>query len=136
MFKFIKDAVNDRKYELQYNSRNMNITLTRIKNLKEFKNSLIKLSEIDVDKGYFIYNEPNFASFGLKNPIDIVWVDWDDRIIHYEESFVTNKVSSSYPNTKFTYILKAGTIERKRFINNDVLNHVYDRKKSKNNSIL
>ncbi len=136
MFKFVRDIVNEREYEIRNNGRKINLVTTRLKNLKDFKDSLISLSEIDLDRGYFIYNEPNFASFGLKNEVDIIWTDWDGKIINIEESFMTNKISNQYKETKFIYIFKAGTVSRKKIIMNDVLTHYYDRKKNKNNSIL
>ena len=136
MFKFIKDIINEREYELKNNSRKVNIAIKRIKNIKDFNDSLISLSEIGLDNGYFIYNKPNFASFGLKNKVDIVWTNWDGKIINIEEFFKTNKISQQYRNAKFIYIFKAGTVNRKKIIMNDVLTHFYDRKKNKNNSII
>lgn len=136
MFKFVRDVVNDREYDLRNNTRLIDISVTRIKNIREFKNSLISLSEIDSEKGYFIYNEPNFASLGLKNEIDIIWTNWDGKIIHLEENYKTNKISQNFKDTKFIYLFKAGTINRKRIILNDVITHFYNRKKNKNNSFL
>lgn len=131
MFEIIKKSVNEREYELENNSKKINISVSRIKNFKDYKNSLISLSELDNNHGYFIYNERNFFSLGFKNKIDLVWTNWDGKIIHIEENFITNKLSEKINNTKYIYIFKPGTIKNKKIILGDQFTHFFNRKKNK-----
>ena len=127
MFKELRKKINDREYLLYLNNKNINITSKRINGLKSQFDSLITNGEINPEKSFFIYNEKNLATFGLSYHLDIVWVNYDDKIIHIEEDFIENKISKEIENTKFIYIFSSGTIKKKEIILNGILKHIYKR---------
>ncbi len=102
----------------------------RVKGFKEYINLIAKSPEIKETNVFFTYNEPNFASFGMSEPLDLIWVNWDGKIIHVEEGFEMNKISKKVDNTKFIYIMASNSIKRNKILVNDTLIHRYDRKKS------
>ncbi|MFP4118028.1 MAG: DUF192 domain-containing protein [Candidatus Woesearchaeota archaeon] len=57
--------------------------------LEERKKGLMEKKELDEDKGMlFIYDEPGFHSFWMKNnhiPLDIIWIDKNLEIIYIFE---------------------------------------------------
>ncbi len=123
--------INERVFDLYLNSKPLNITAKRIKTFKQYYNSLILFSGINEDKAFFIYKEYNFASFGISEKLDLVFVDWDNKIIHIEENFEKNKISKKIDNVKFIYIFPKNTIQLKKIILNDILIHQYNRKRLK-----
>ena len=127
MFQKLKENVKKREYELFLNKKNLKIKTRWISSIKDYYIFLIRELENVEDVGFFIYNEKNFASFGLMENIDIVFVDWDNKVIHIEEDFKTNKISIDIDKPKFIYIFKSGTVKKKRILMNDILSHVYKR---------
>ncbi len=130
MLERIQKIVNRRKYHLIHNGEKTNIIARRVKGVKEYIKYVAKSPELKEGYGFFIYNEPNFASFGMSEVIDLVFVDWDGKIIHLEESYDMNKISDMFPKTKYIYILPADTIRKNKILNNNTLTHLYDRQKS------
>ncbi len=129
MLKKLQRQVNNRKYFLVHNGEKLNITIRRIKGLKEYIKYVAKMTEAKEGKGFFIFNEYNFASFGMSEVLDIVFVDWDGKVFHIEESFNMNKISEKFDNTKYIYVLPKNTINKNKILTNDTLTHEYDRKK-------
>lgn len=127
MIKELKRKINDREYSLYLNNVNIKIKTTRIKGIKKQFDSLIVSGILNPEKSFFIYNEKNIATYGLSNKLDIVWVDFNESIIHIEESFPENKISKEIPNTKFIYIFSEGMVKSKKMIVTNILKHIYDR---------
>lgn len=130
MIKRLQKNVNKRSYKLYHNGEEINIIATRVKGFKNYINKIAKSKELVDGKAFFIYNEYNFASFGLSEEVDLVFVDWDGKITHTEELFLMNKISDSYKKTKYIYILPKNSIKKNKILTNDTLVHRYDRKKS------
>ena len=127
MINKIKKIVNNRSYQLYLNKNKIEINVTRLKNKKDYFNNLFLNEEMENEKAFFIYNEPNIFTFGLRENVDIVWVNWNNKIIHIEHSFKTNKFSKTFKNTKFIYILKEGVIKKNSMVINDLLVHKFQR---------
>ena len=128
MFKKISKTVNERDYSLFLNGQVLDFTVRRLKSFKDEYSMLISgLPSLTESKGFFIYKQGNFSSLGLSEPLDLVWVDWDGKIIHIEEHFPRNKITDFIKNTKFIYIFQNGTLEKKSLILNDLLTHMYVR---------
>lgn len=123
----LKKKINNREYSLYLNNKNIKIRTKRIKGIKNQFDSLIVNGILSQEKSFFIYNEKNIATYGLSNELDIVWVNFDEKIINIEENFPKNKISKEIPKTKYIYIFSAGTVKRKRIILSDILKHKYDR---------
>ncbi len=130
MLKKLQRTINKRDYFLIHNGERTNINAKRIKGFKEYINKLAKTPEMKEGKAFFIYNEFNFASFGMSEEIDLVFVDWDGKIIHTEESFAMNKITPKFDGVKYIYILTKNTLKKKKILTNDTLTHEYNRKKS------
>ncbi len=122
-------TVNKRKYQLFHNGEIMNFMITRIKGARDYINHLAKNPELKENKAFFIYNEYNFASFGMSEKLDLVWVDWDGKVIHLEESFDMNKISKKIDNSKFIYVFPKHSIKKNKILANDTITHAYKRKK-------
>lgn len=129
MLKSFSKAVKNREYNLYLNGKTIKISTKRIKGVKEYYASLMVSSSLPEDKSFFIYNEFNFASFGMSDVVDLVFANWDGKIIHIEESFKRNKISKKIDNVKFIYILPKNTVFKKSILMNDVLTHQYNRRK-------
>ncbi len=127
MLKTLQKYTKHRKYILVHNGEKMNFQAQRINGFKEYINLLAKTPELKETTAFFIYNEPNFASFGMSEPLDIIWVNWDGKIIHLEESFEMNKISQFIDKTKFIYILPIKSIKKNKILINDTLTHEYKR---------
>ncbi len=125
-------SIKTRKYDLLLNGKKINIEVTRVKGFKEFIDNLIRGAEMRIENGFFIYNEKNIATFGMSDKLDIVWVDWDGKVIKAYENFDVNKISKEYKDTKFIYIFAPETIVRKKIIKNDIITHEYKRDKNNN----
>ncbi len=130
MIKNIQELVNKRNYSLVHNGNKTKLTVKRIKGFKEYVNNLAKSTELVEGKGFFIYNEYNFASFGMSEKLDIVFVDWEGKIIYIEESFDMNKISKIENDTKYIYVFPRNTIRKNKILMNDTLNHENIRGKS------
>ncbi len=130
MLERLQKHVNRRNYFLVHNGEKTSITTRRIKGFREYVKYIAKMPEFKEGKGFFIYNEFNFASFGISDLVDLIFVDWDGKVIHIEESFEMNKISDKFENVKFIYILPKNTVNKNKILTNDTLTHEYDRKKS------
>ncbi len=130
MLEKVQKLVNRRKYYLIHNGERINIITRRVKGVREYIKYVAKSPELKEGFGFFIYNEYNFASFGMSEVIDLVFVDWDGKIIHLEESYDMNKISDVFPKTKYIYILPSGTIRKNKILTNNTLTHAFDRQKS------
>lgn len=130
MLERLAKKVNEREYQLFLNDKPLNITSRRLKGLKQQFKQLSLSNELDREHSFFIYKEKNFASFGLSEEVDLAWVDFDNKVIHIEESYITNKISKEIPNTKYIYILQKGNIKRNKIILNSLLTHSYSRTKA------
>ncbi len=128
MLKTIQKIANERTYNLIHNEEPINITTNRIKGFIEFQKLLGSVDELAETRSYFVYNEQNIATFGLSFEVDVVWVDWDGKIIHIEEGFKMNKISKDFPKTKFIYFLSKGTVTKKKILVNDTFRHRFERK--------
>lgn len=131
MISQISKIANSRKYSLVHNGERKEIKLERIKGLRDFIRKVSRTPEFKEEEGYFIYNEYNFASWGISEKIDLVFVDWDGKVTKVEESFDMNKISSKIDRTKFIYIFKKNTIKKNKILTNDTLGHEYVREKGK-----
>lgn len=127
--KFIK-PISQKKFTLHLNEKPLNIHSKRIKGFKEFMNELVNGPTLVPEMSFFIYNEKNIATIGLSERLDIIWVNWDGKVINMEKSFEKNKISASFQNTKYIYILKENSINENRIIKNDIITHVCLEKKS------
>ncbi len=127
MLKTLQKKINNRVYSLYLNNKKINIKSQRIKNTKDYINNLAKTSKKINEKSYFFYNKKNFASFGMSELVDIVWVSWDGKVIYFEKLFQTNKISKSINGTKFIYILPPETIKIKNISIGDIFAHEYNR---------
>lgn len=83
------------------------------KTAEEKANGLMFRESMDKDKGMlFIYEEEGFYSFWMKNtliPLDIIWIDKDQKIIYIEKNAQpckTNICKSYGPDQKSKYILE------------------------------
>ncbi len=121
--------INNRRYFLVHNGERVDIITRRIKGFREYVRHIAKSTELKEGLGYFFYNEYNFASFGLSEPVDLVFVDWDGKIIHIEESFITNKISEKHEKTKYIYLFPANTVKKNKMLVNNTLTHEYQRRK-------
>ncbi len=129
MLDTIRKNVNKRKHILVHNDERTKFVATRIKGFKEYLDNLARTPELKEFKAFFIYGEPNFASFGMSEKLDLLWVDYDGKIIHIEEGFAMNKISPRIKGTKYIYILPQNSIKKNKILANDTLTHVYDRPK-------
>lgn len=125
--------IASREFDLKLNGDKIKITAKRLSGVKDYYNLIVKSQELNPDKAFFIYNEMNFASFGMSEEIDLVFVDWNNKVFHLEHNFARNKISKNHDRTKFIYIFSKGMIDKKKIRLNDILNHHYDRKKEKKN---
>ncbi len=128
--KFI-GLLNERTFDLYNNGKPLKIKVKRIKSLKDYIENLISVSSLKHNKAFFIYNKPNITTFGMSEKVDLLWVNWDGKVINIEENFDLNKVSKQYKDTKYIYIFSQNTISGNKIILNDVITHQYNRTKTK-----
>lgn len=131
MIKEYLNKVSKREYDLYLNDKNLKIKTKRIKGLVEYVSLIANSNFISENNSFFIYNEKNFASFGMLEKLDLVFVDWDNKVIHIEENFERNKISKNINKPKFIYILEKNTVLKKGILLNDILKHEFNRKKIK-----
>jgi|GEM_PF-3185045 len=73
MFKKLTETVNNREYALYLNGQILDFRVKRLKSFKDNYRMLIAgLPSLTDDKGFFIYNEPNFSSLGLSENLDLI----------------------------------------------------------------
>ncbi len=132
MFKLLQKTIDSRKYNLIHNGNPVKFEVQRIKGFKDYVNNIAKAVEFDEGLGFFVYNEYNFASFGASEVLDIVFVDWDGKVTHIEESFPMNKITKNFKNSKYIYIFPKLSVKTKKILINDTLRHEYFRTKKKN----
>ncbi len=130
MIKNIQDSINKRNYSLIHNGTKTKITVKRIRGFKDYVNNLAKSTELAEGKGFFIYNEYNFASFGMSENLDLIFVDWDGKIIQIEESFNMNKITKNEYGAKYIYVFPKNTIKKNKILINDTIGHEHIRGKS------
>lgn len=139
MANFVKEIfknVNMRTYDLYLNDKKIDLFAKRIKNAKDYYHVLMSNRAIvNEESVFFVYNESIFASFGLSENLDIVFVNWDGMVTNIEENFPTNKISEEVKKTKFIYLFSKGVIKSKKIVVNDILKHEYNRKNKTNKKI-
>jgi hypothetical protein len=110
-------------YRLVHNGKKTEFKLTRIKNLKEHYENLIKTKEMPFSSGFFIYKPGGFSSHLISIKIDIIYVDDDGVIIDMKKSLKSNIITKAMPDAKFLYILKENTIIRENIKHGDIIKH-------------
>ncbi|NOQ50118.1 MAG: hypothetical protein GQ557_00435 [Mycoplasmataceae bacterium] len=111
------------KYFLVLNEKKLDIDIWRIKSLKKYWSRLIVRKEIPINEGYFMYRANGFNSYLINETVDLIFVDWNDKVIKIYHHFETNKISPGIKGTKFLYILSGGNVKRKNIYEGDVLKH-------------
>lgn len=129
MFESMIRKVNKWDYQVYHNGERTNFSASRVKGFKQYIEKLAKSPELKEHKVYFFHNEPNFASFGMSEEIDLVWVDFDGKITHIEENFLMNKISITIPKTKYIYVFAKNTVKKNKILENDTLTHQHNRPK-------
>ncbi len=104
----IKRRDNNQTYYLEKNGEVLPIELKRIKDWKGQIAELINRKTFDGTIGYFKYKTEGFSSFLISMPIDLVFVDENRFVIHFESNFQQNKISKVIKGTKFLYVFANG----------------------------
>ena len=89
---------------------------------EEIKNGLSNRNEIKKNQGaLFVFNEPGFYSFWMKNmlfPVDIIWINDKKEVVFIKKDFQPCRIEEDcqniIPNKKAKYVLeiKAGIADK------------------------
>ncbi len=110
-------------YVLELNKKPLDITVYRIKTIKNYWKRLIDRKIFPPNEGFFIYKPNGFMSYLITEPVDLIFVNWDEKIFSILENFKTNKITKAIPEAKFVYILLGANAKEKRIKEGDTLTH-------------
>ncbi len=116
-------------YVLELNKKPLDITVYRIKTIKKYWKRLINRKIFPANEGFFIYKPNGFMSYLITEPVDLIFVNWDERIFSILANFKTNKITKPIPEAKYVYVLAGNNAKEKDIKEGDTLTH--SRKKIK-----
>lgn len=111
------------KYQVLLNNRKLNIYVKRIRTIKTFYTQLISRKIFNYNEGFFIHKTNGFATYMFNFPVDLIFVNFEEKIIKIIPNFQSNKISNYYPDVKFCYIFPEKTIKNNNIQINDLLKH-------------
>jgi uncharacterized membrane protein (UPF0127 family) len=98
-------------YRLIYNNEDINIKLSKIVTVEDKIDSLIKTDKLLFRYGFFIRNQKAFNSMFFNFKIDIVFTNFNGRIVKTIQSFPTNSISKYFDEAHVCIVLPEHTVD-------------------------
>ncbi|WP_342268444.1 hypothetical protein [Spiroplasma endosymbiont of Aspidapion aeneum] len=109
------------KFKLLHNDEEINIRVRKIKQFSQKLNGLLFKNAILSEQWFCIYGSKAFNSFGIFQPVDVIFCDIKRRVFEIYRNFPPNKFSKYHKETYSIYVLAGNGANIYKIEKDDIL---------------